>query len=129
MFRGFDSHSGLRPGALARKPLLAAIIGADNLVPWLNWIRQLPAKQYYVGSSPTGTSRLKGDGMGIDYADTVMFGNNVPCPNPGCRNHVTHPCEMCGRRWAQGVASVRMGWLRVWKEEEIVEKKKWEVIP
>lgn len=68
------------------------------------------------------------NGMGIDYADVVTFGNFVPCPNPGCRSHVTHACEMCGRVACQGVARVRMGWLRVWREEEIVEKKR-EVIP
>ncbi len=28
--------------------------------------------------------------------------NGVPCNHPGCLNHVTHPCERCGR-----VAGVR----------------------
>ena len=22
-----------------------------------------------------------------------------PCQHPGCQNHVTHPCEGCGRQW------------------------------
>ena len=22
-----------------------------------------------------------------------------PCKHPGCKSHVTHPCEGCGRRW------------------------------
>lgn len=67
--------------------------------------------------------------MGINYADVVMFGDGVPCPNPGCSGHMTHPCEMCGRVACRGAVDVRMGWLRVWKEEEIVEKKERRVIP
>lgn len=23
----------------------------------------------------------------------------VPCSHPGCQNHVTHPCEGCGKQW------------------------------
>jgi hypothetical protein len=25
-----------------------------------------------------------------------------PCQHPGCANHVTHPCECCGRTQARG---------------------------
>jgi hypothetical protein len=27
------------------------------------------------------------------------FTDGEPCSHPGCRNHVTHPCEGCGRQW------------------------------
>jgi len=57
--------------------------------------------------------------MSIDYADIVTFGDNVPCPNRGCIGHMTHPCEMCGRRMARGVAQVRMGFLTVSKERKV----------
>jgi len=36
---------------------------------------------------------------------------------------------MCGRTACRGVVDLRMGWLRVWKEEEIEEKKEREFIP
>lgn len=51
-------------------------------------------------------------------ADDRVFTNGVPCPNPGCRWHVTHPCEMCGRRSCVGVAVVKTGYLRVSREQE-----------
>lgn len=49
--------------------------------------------------------------------DEMVFTNGEPCPNPGCRWHVTHPCEMCGRRSCVGVAVVKTGYLRVWQEK------------
>lgn len=57
--------------------------------------------------------------MSIKYGDVVMFGDGVPCPNRGCLGHVTHPCEMCGRRAARGDAQVHMGFLTVCKEKRI----------
>ena len=27
----------------------------------------------------------------------VLPQDGVPCPHPGCLNHVSHPCEGCGR--------------------------------
>ena len=24
-----------------------------------------------------------------------------PCDHPGCENHVSHPCEGCGRQWGR----------------------------
>ena len=36
-FVGSIPMSGLRPGALDAKPLLAATIGADKLTLWPNW--------------------------------------------------------------------------------------------
>lgn len=61
--------------------------------------------------------------MDIDYTDELTFGDGIPCLHRGCRNHVSHACEICGRIACRGVARVRTGWLRVWKEEEIVEEK------
>ena len=57
--------------------------------------------------------------MSVNYADVVMFGDGVPCPNRGCLFHVRSPCELCGRKGAWGVASVRMGFLTVTKEERL----------
>ena len=33
-----------------------------------------------------------------DYRDvaTHQTGDTKPCSHPGCKNHVTHPCEVCG---------------------------------
>lgn len=25
----------------------------------------------------------------------------IPCKHPGCKSHVSHPCEGCGRQWGQ----------------------------
>lgn len=25
------------------------------------------------------------------------YKDGEPCPHPGCRNHFSHPCEVCGR--------------------------------
>jgi len=25
--------------------------------------------------------------------------DGLPCPHKGCKSHVTHPCEVCGRKW------------------------------
>jgi hypothetical protein len=25
--------------------------------------------------------------------------DDKPCSHPGCRSHVTYPCEVCGRQW------------------------------
>lgn len=55
---------------------------------------------------------------GIEYGDEVMFGDGIPCFHPGCRWHVTHPCEMCGRRSCKGVATVKTGFLMVRNEKE-----------
>jgi hypothetical protein len=27
----------------------------------------------------------------------MFYKNGQPCPHPGCLNHSTHPCEICGR--------------------------------
>lgn len=32
----------------------------------------------------------------------ISFKNGEPCKHPGCKNHITHPCEVCGRYNAQG---------------------------
>ena len=57
-------------------------------------------------------------GMSINYADVVVFGDNVACFNRGCRNHVKSPCEMCGRIMARGEARVRSGFLTIYKQTE-----------
>lgn len=35
-----------------------------------------------------------------------VFKDGEPCKHPGCKNHVSHPCEGCGRKCASGVAKV-----------------------
>lgn len=37
---------------------------------------------------------LKAIKEGAEKATTL----SRPCKHPGCRNHITHPCEGCGRR-------------------------------
>ena len=32
-----------------------------------------------------------------DFMKFVLPPDGVPCSHPGCLNHVTHPCEGCGR--------------------------------
>lgn len=56
---------------------------------------------------------------GIDYADEVTFGDGVGCFVIGCCLHVKHPCEMCGRYQARGVATVRTGFLIVKQERQV----------
>jgi hypothetical protein len=56
--------------------------------------------------------------MSINYANVVIFGDNVPCFNRGCQHHMRSPCEMCGRVMAQGVARVRSGFLTINKHME-----------
>ena len=29
----------------------------------------------------------------------VGKGGARPCDHPGCKSHVSHPCEGCGRQW------------------------------
>ena len=70
--------------------------------------------------SPTPKGVLKSMTLdGIEYGDEMTFGNNVPCFNRGCRNHVLHPCEMCGRKACRGVGVVKMGFMTVSKEKEV----------
>ena len=56
---------------------------------------------------------------GINDADEVTFGDGVDCFVLGCRFHVKHPCEMCGRIQARGIAKVRTGFLIVKQEKEV----------
>lgn len=39
--------------------------------------------------------------MGTMYQDGTYKIHEVPCSHPGCRHHVTHPCEVCGRIWGR----------------------------
>jgi hypothetical protein len=31
----------------------------------------------------------------------IYKGSNYACSHPGCRSHVTHPCENCGKQWGK----------------------------
>lgn len=31
------------------------------------------------------------------HIKTIKVKDGEPCPHRGCLNHVTHPCEVCGR--------------------------------
>lgn len=35
-------------------------------------------------------------GYSLDYGG-APYEEGVPCPHKGCLNHLTHPCEGCGR--------------------------------
>jgi hypothetical protein len=37
-----------------------------------------------------------------------LFKNGVPCSHPGCLNHITHPCEVCGRFGARTTDGFRV---------------------
>jgi len=34
--------------------------------------------------------------------DWTIWKDGQPCNHPGCRNHISHPCEGCGRQLARG---------------------------
>jgi hypothetical protein len=34
----------------------------------------------------------------------IILEDGESCPHPGCTNHISHPCETCGRFGAEGVA-------------------------
>jgi hypothetical protein len=52
-------------------------------------------------NAPDGDGHAWHQVRGIEYAD------GEPCDHVGCRNHVSHPCENCGRIQAKGIARVR----------------------
>jgi hypothetical protein len=33
----------------------------------------------------------------------IKYDNGQPCEHKGCLNHITHPCEGCGRIGGQGI--------------------------
>jgi len=34
------------------------------------------------------------------YDDRVFkYLEDEPCTHPGCKSHITHPCEGCGKQW------------------------------
>jgi len=35
----------------------------------------------------------------IYHKEEVRVEERSPCSHPGCRSHVTHPCEGCGQQW------------------------------
>jgi CRISPR/Cas system-associated protein Cas10 (large subunit of type III CRISPR-Cas system) len=37
-----------------------------------------------------------------DYKE-IKYRDCEECDHPGCRNHLTHPCEGCGRTRAEGI--------------------------
>jgi hypothetical protein len=45
----------------------------------------------------------------------IVYGDGEPCHHPGCKSHVSHPCEGCGRVMAQG--EWKMGALRCVDDE------------
>ena len=46
--------------------------------------------------------------MKISELSEEHYPAGVPCKHPGCFNHVTHPCEYCGRIAGKGVARVKL---------------------
>ena len=39
----------------------------------------------------------------IVWNSDILFKDGEPCKHPGCLNHITHPCEGCGRRGGGGI--------------------------
>lgn len=51
--------------------------------------------------------------MGVDLAkgedySVITIPDGVECEHRGCKNHISHPCEGCGRKGAVGVAYIRI---------------------
>ena len=49
------------------------------------------------------TNKIRGMAKNLIMLDVdADFGaaRHAPCSHPGCRSHVSHPCEVCGRQWA-----------------------------
>jgi hypothetical protein len=36
----------------------------------------------------------------------ITYNDGEPCSHPGCKFHIFHPCEVCGRIGAMGTAEV-----------------------
>ena len=34
---------------------------------------------------------------------SIVYADGVPCGHAGCRHHLSHPCEGCGRVGARGI--------------------------
>ena len=51
-----------------------------------------------------------------------IFGDGQPCTHPGCASHLTHACEVCGRKGAKGVATVA-AWILALPEERVHKMK------
>ena len=32
----------------------------------------------------------------------ILYKSGEPCTHKGCLSHITHPCEVCGRRGGEG---------------------------
>jgi hypothetical protein len=39
----------------------------------------------------------------IPFLGPIIFADGEPCLHLGCRSHISHPCEGCGRTGARGV--------------------------
>jgi len=49
--------------------------------------------------------------FGIDYSFSksmtmVTIPKGVGCGHAGCLNHISHPCEYCGRKNGKGIANI-----------------------
>jgi hypothetical protein len=38
-----------------------------------------------------------------EFNQDILFNDGEPCNHIGCRSHISHPCEGCGRIAARGV--------------------------
>ena len=50
----------------------------------------------------------------------ILYQDRQPCDHPGCLNHITHPCEGCGRVAGHGI--VYKPWI---DKISPIEKKNW----
>ncbi|MDK1020193.1 MAG: hypothetical protein QGD90_00965 [Candidatus Hydrogenedentes bacterium] len=87
----------------------------NEWVPWAGvegsrhgWTRCGPSL-----SSPLGI-------VGDRLIATPGYHDEPPCAHRGCKSHVTHPCEGCGRKW--GVTLLKVTDVRVVKLPDVTEE-------
>lgn len=44
-----------------------------------------------------------------------IYEDGQPCKHHGCKNHISHPCEGCGRTGARGVVDLPRRIYQNWK--------------
>lgn len=50
-----------------------------------------------------------------------IFHDDEPCNHIGCRNHITHPCELCGRVESRGISIIPIEKLNKYQKEKEYE--------
>lgn len=53
-----------------------------------------------------------------DVTMVVVYEDGQPCNHKGCLNHITHPCEGCGRIAGQGDVKLPKWLIENWKKQK-----------